>query len=539
MRKLPDISNEIFKRAQWTVALALSITVVAMLSIRATHAGALWRDEAATLQLAQMPTLTDVAANFQHEAFPPPFPLTIRGYTALFGATDTSLRLFGFLVGVAFVAVAWFNSRAIADHSPVLVLALIGLNTNFLTWGTTVRGYGLGSVLLLLTLGLTVRAVTRPRATIACAAVGAAIASVHCLVNAVPVIAAMALSTFLVMAALRRWRRAIVVCFSTAICALSFAPYLKSYLANDWNIVMTYPATFSSLADKLRLTLEAQGSFMAALSYEIVPLILIAGTWRLWSLRRQKASVEFRLLLLLTIFGGLSILAYCAFLRLLSYPTQPWYYLALLAALAGAVDLVAGILARATCLRVAQLVLAIPALILLPFTLSRHINDRLTNIDSVAQTLQERVAAGDLVVVNPWYFAPSFFRYYEGLAQWITVPVLNERRIHRYDLVKSKMLGADPLREVRSAVRQTLESGNRVWIVGGARPPEENLPISIQPAPDPQFGWSAQAYSNIWSLQLGDFLGRHVLLGAVVISPANDVSEIENVPLLVAQGWRD
>src|SRR6202035_6142522 len=101
------------KAVELLVAISLSVVVIVLLLIRATHAGALWRDEAATLQLAQMPTLGDVAANFQHEAFPLPFPLLIRTYVALFGATDASLRWFGFVIGVAVVAVAWLHSRAI------------------------------------------------------------------------------------------------------------------------------------------------------------------------------------------------------------------------------------------------------------------------------------------------------------------------------------------------------------------------------------------------------------------------------------------
>ena len=97
----------------------------------------------------------------------------------------------------------------------------------------------------------------------------------------------------------------------------------------------------------------------------------------------------------------------------------------------------------------------------------------------------------------------------------------------------------DALSDIRSAISETLQSGNRVWLVGGARPVEEDWPVSLSPAPDPEFGWSARAYSNVWSLQLGDFLKTHVELGNVVISPASDVSDTENVPLLVAQGWRD
>src|SRR2546423_8924934 len=77
----------------------LSALVLFFLFMRATHAGALWRDEAATLQLAQMPSVSEIFSNFQHEVFPPPLPLTIRGYAALFGASDTALRGFGFIVG--------------------------------------------------------------------------------------------------------------------------------------------------------------------------------------------------------------------------------------------------------------------------------------------------------------------------------------------------------------------------------------------------------------------------------------------------------
>jgi len=107
------VDPKLIKHAEWIVAVLLSATVLFVCIVRATHAGPLWRDEAATLQLAQMPTLHEIFSNFQHEAFPPPFPLLIRTFVALFGASDASLRWFGFIVGVAAVAAAWFNSRAL------------------------------------------------------------------------------------------------------------------------------------------------------------------------------------------------------------------------------------------------------------------------------------------------------------------------------------------------------------------------------------------------------------------------------------------
>src|ERR1700756_4037761 len=127
--------TDILTWIELVIATALTAAVLFFLAIRATHAGALWRDEAATLQLAQMPTVSEIAANFQHEAFPIPFPLLIRSYTAVFGSSDASLRWFGFAVGLAILAAAWFNSRTWDDRGPLLFLILFGLNATFLIFG--------------------------------------------------------------------------------------------------------------------------------------------------------------------------------------------------------------------------------------------------------------------------------------------------------------------------------------------------------------------------------------------------------------------
>ena len=356
---------DILKAVELLVAILLSAVVIVLLFIRATHAGALWRDEAATLQLAQLPRLGDVAANFQHEAFPLPFPLLIRTYVALFGASDAGLRWFGFVIGVAMVAVAWLNSRAINDRGPVLFLTLFGLNATFLVWGTSVRGYGLGCVLLLLTLGLAVKALSQPTITNAVAATLAAIGSLQIMVNAIPLIAAIAISAILVFISQRRFRPAIIVCICAALCALSFLPYLKSYLGADWNIVLKYPTAFVSLWEKFQLAEYPAWIFWCT----GVPLVFIATISRLWILRREKSSAEAQRLLFLIAVGALSIFAYYAFLKFLSYATRPWYYLPLLCAVAGAIDLMGGILSRAQSLRIARLLVVIGALLLLPFTL--------------------------------------------------------------------------------------------------------------------------------------------------------------------------
>ena len=83
------------KRTEWATAVVLTLFIVGLLLIRAQHAGALWRDECASVQLAEMPALADIFHNFQRESFPPVFPLTLRAYAAVFGTSDSAFRAFG------------------------------------------------------------------------------------------------------------------------------------------------------------------------------------------------------------------------------------------------------------------------------------------------------------------------------------------------------------------------------------------------------------------------------------------------------------
>ncbi len=529
----PARKIEIVASLELLTAVLLTATVIFFLVLRATNAGALWRDEAASLQLAQLSSVTDIAENFQHEAFPIPFPLLIRGYTAIFGASDASLRWFGFAVGVALITAAWFNSRKLGDRSPLLFLSLFGLNATFLLWGTSLRGYGIGCVFLILTLGFTANAIRNPSKANAIAATVAAIGSVQFLINAIPLVMAIAAAAVLAFAIEKQFRRAAVVCICALIAALSFAPYLRSYLGTDWNIVLKYPTDVVSLWEKLHSALAEHGT--AIFWYTAVAITTIAAILNWWR-SNQKIPADDRLSFFLICVATLSIFAYYAFLKILSYATRPWYYLPLLCAVAAAIDLTSGILSSAQWFRIARLVIAIAALSFLPFKLWDVAHERLTNIDVIASKLEEQAASNDLIVLNPWHYAPSFYRYYHGSTPWITVPLMTEHRVHRYDLMKSKMIETDPLSDVRAAIQQTLQSNHRVWIVGGARPLDLDMP-RLGPAPNPYFGWAG--YMSYWSMEIGSFLIEHAANGEAVLEPMPNVNDGENLPLLVATGWKD
>src|SRR2546423_11219938 len=133
---------------EWIAAATLSLVVLLLIIVRATHVGALWRDECEAVQFAHM-KFADLLATLYFTAFPLVFPATLRIYTGLFGSSDFALRAFGAVVSIGFVLFCWISSLRINREPPMLMLALIGLNSTFLTVGAWVRGYGLGCLLLL------------------------------------------------------------------------------------------------------------------------------------------------------------------------------------------------------------------------------------------------------------------------------------------------------------------------------------------------------------------------------------------------------
>jgi hypothetical protein len=181
------------------------------------------------------------------------------------------------------------------------------------------------------------------------------------------------------------------------------------------------------------------------------------------------------------------------------------------------------------------------ALIAAPFADWPAVTERLTNVDVAAQTVTARVAPSDLILVVPWQFGIPFQRYYSGPATWVTIPNISDHQVHRYDLVKAKMISARPIDDLTEAVRMTLASGNRVWIVGGLNlpRPEEGAMI-LPPAPASRFKWDNRAYTASWWQQLSVFAVVHANKVDSVPLPqpgSSQISELEQTSLTMVEGW--
>jgi hypothetical protein len=235
----------------------------------------------------------------------------------------------------------------------------------------------------------------------------------------------------------------------------------------------------------------------------------------------EQEREDVRLFALLALPG--LVLAQWAFLQVLEYMPQPWYFLAVLAVAAAALDVRLAASPAWRAVRLATAVLAVLVLALPAMSLARV---RMTNVDLVAARIAEEAAAGDLVVVAPWYMGVSYVRYARGATPWMTLPDLSDHRRHRFDLLKARMEEREPLAGVLREVERTLRSGNRVWLAGQ---------IEIPPLGAPEPAQIMQA----WPQQLGAFLRDHATQGGRVPVPWNGpVNGYERLELLVFSGWR-
>ena len=160
---------------------------------------------------------------------------------------------------------------------------------------------------------------------------------------------------------------------------------------------------------------------------------------------------------------------------------------------------------------------------------------RQTNVDIIAAQLSTQVAPNDYVIVHPFYYGVTFERYYKATASWTTLPPLKDYTLQRYDLFQAKMQTKDPIAPVIDRITSTLQSGNRVWLVGNIplsqRPLQEILPASNNPFAGP--------YSFYWGVQVTQFLSAHSRRGAVVMAPStNCVNPFENLPVVVMSEWK-
>jgi hypothetical protein len=562
------------RKLEWGTGALLGLLVLWAHGLRLVHAGGLWRDEAALAHLATLPSLGAVWRLLARDSVPILAPLAIRTYAGIAGAGDQALRGFGMAVGLAVAAALWLAARSTGRSLPLLSLALVGANAAFVVFGDSLRGYGLGSLFLLLSFTALGRLLAHPGPGTAAAALLAALGAVHSLFGNAVLVGALC-SAAAIAAMWQGRRRVAAAALGVGIAAgLSLLPYAAALKeARSASLLMSHPVPPGLIVRVLAATLGP----VAAAWPVLLGLGLAGVAWRLVRPRRAAAaraaaardagpvaapaaapagpeprdardgavaeagvSRDDALRLFSALVIVLGVTGQLLFLAFLRFTPRAWYDLPLIALVGGALEpLVAG-LCSTTWTRLARVVLALALAATQLLAALPRLRMRMTNADLVARRLAVTAAGGDLVVVSPWHFGISFDRYYRGPASWMTLPQLADHQMHRHDLLMARLAAPHPIDDVLQAARRALAGGHRVWLVGELRlPPPGRQPPILPPAPATAWGWDDLPYGISWELQLGALLRDHAAsLRAVPVPSANPISPLEHMALAVADGWR-
>jgi hypothetical protein len=531
---------EQLRRAEWVVCLGAMLAAIGLHVVYLTHAGGLWRDETNSIHIATSATVGELWRLQAYSSFPALFDVLVRcWWTVGLGGSDLGFRWLGFLIGLALLGAVWLNARVLRASLPLFSLGLLATNLTLVRWGDSLRAYGLGALLTLLTLALVWSLIRAPSVWRFMAATLAAVFSVQCLYQNAFLLSAICLAGCFVCFRRRQDRTGLIVVAVGVMPALSLLPYLgPAQISRRWWVVeqtgFNAGVVWSSFSDALGSPMAWTIPVWIGLGVAAAcrgGLHLLAG--RRW---RRQPGEEVRLFAAITL--ALSAFLFLTFVAISRLPTQPWYWLPLMVPAAVCIDTVLGDwLERYRGWRVGFVALITFVPLLTGVSLARY---RQTNLDLIAARLRDQAKPNDLILVYPWFYGLTFNRYYAGAAPWTTLPALADLRVHRYDLLKKRMAATNPIQPVLDRIAQTLTTGNRLWVVGELPAPEtrQAAPLDLPPAPDSQYGWADMPYTFVWGRQTERFITEHGgHIEAVPLDSTDPVSAYEKCSLAVVKGW--
>jgi MFS family permease len=530
------------ERMEAGVTAVLLLILIALHVIVFQESGALWRDEVNSVNLSALPSLLDVWEKLQFDSFPMLWLLLLRAWIFMgFGGTDLALRVLGLITGIGTLAALWFAARSLRVRLPMASFVLFAMSsTAFLC--DSLRAYGLGVIFILLALGTMWRVFEDPVPWKMAVSAATIILSVQCLyLNSVLVFAICAGAA---AAGLHQRNRNLVIFPLGAglLAAVSLLPYLGMISGtSDWNIIIKIPIDVPWVLGKFRQAIDPSGSVFVWIWTALWLLAVVSFAFQLFTVAvpgRPETKRNLSLFLLTVMFAG--IIAYVAFIRILSYPTQSWHYLPVMAVLVIAMDKGIDIVCESNLsLRIVRMILLVGIAAFVFTNTWSTVHIRKTNMDVLASRLESLVHKDDLIVVYPFYYGISFSRYYRGSAEWSTLPEMDDHRVHRYDVFKSRMMENEPLSPLLQRMTRTLREGHRVWLVGGLNFLRQGeIPRALPPAPASPYAWSEAAYQSAWSQMAAFTLQTHGnSVERIKIPLDKPVQPFEDVPLMVVRGW--
>ena len=534
-------------RVEWALAILSTLILVLLHVFFVSHAGGLWRDEINTVAVSTIPGFREFLHWLDFDSFPILWLLIMRGWHAAGLGSDLGLRILGCAVGLCLVAALWLNARVLRFEFPFFSLLLLGFNPCIIRYGDSLRAYGLGMCMVVLSFVTIWRVIQKPSVQNTAWACAVALLSVQTLYYNSFLLLAVCAGGVAVCLRRRWWWRIWLLLGIGAAAAMSVTVYLPIFRhSKNWSPLFKTPELGPAWYwQKFSEAISPPGSLPVWIWLAVFAVVLALGAVSFLrnTMGLTLADYQQDIALFSAVAVSVGAAVYYLFLQRLSYITQPWYYLAYMALFAVAADSSLALVVNRYATRIIRLALvAILLGISLPATIA-SVRTRMTNLDLVAAELAKLVDKDDLVLLAVWHNGVTFNRYYRGAARWETLPPINDHRFHRPDLLLPYMTAPDQrsaLNPLYAQIQETLAGGHRVWLVGGLnflQPGEQ--PLILPPAPNSSIGWQLGGYQLSWSTQAGEFLQTHALWGDVIPVPvAQPVSGYENSGLMALSGWR-
>jgi hypothetical protein len=338
----------------------------------------------------------------------------------------------------------------------------------------------------------------------------------------------------------RLWQRTALILAVGGIAAFSLVPYFPVIRQGQQFVeVYQHHVGVEDVITGFADTLNSSSLFMAGVWGTLLALAAGLAVAAQFPLAVGMVPAKRDLALYCGVVGAVSFVTFARFLMTLGYSPEKWHLVPLLALTAVLLDAMSGVLPESLLRRFLVLCLLVGVVAVSFPTAWRVSRERHTNVDRIAARLAALAAKDDLIVLTEWYSGITFQRHYRGTASWITLPELHDFDVQREDELRVQLATPNAAAPVLERIRRTLQSGNRVWLLGAPIFLPEGKPLpSLPPAPFGPDKWYFAPYGQMWRMETGSLLKAHALTGAVVMPRADDVSEYENSSLAVYEGWR-
>lgn len=543
----PATLNGPTTKQEWIARGLILVLLIGLRWIAFRSAGALWRDEVHSLDMATG-TYDSWLYALTNDSFPALWQVTLRGWVTLFGAGDTSARCMGFLLGLSVIPALWWAAKPFGVSFPYWSLVFLGLDPTLIVFGGEVRGYGLGVIALLVLIGVAGRVGFSPTIRGWGVLTLASLVAVHYSYTNCFMLAAVLTALAIGAVRHRLYRNAVVFMAIGFFAACTMLPYVLWVMPRLAKVVHQSPTTF---VDRFHVFVDAieWGGTIRPIAWSLVGMtgIWVAVRKAFTRIDSENLDTDTDRATFLLSFAVLGTLGFWAYVQGLGVSTQQWYYLPLLTILAVTADLTHNMWATRRSeypLRTAKTAAVVGLAIAGQMCLTRTgplVAYRMTAVDLVADHLKEHAKENDLVIVTPWYYGHSFNRYYHGPAQWIMLPNIDRRAfVAGYVEVHEKRLPLSTPESIKpelELIRKTLQAGGRIWWVGAVSTLSTGqAPLTLTAAPDPVHGWKERYYNESWwQLAIAEARSVGFEMKRVDVPRQSYINPPENTPLYVLE----